>query len=134
MTEITYKLKTPESGVLVDLYNVEGYKNVIFIEVGDYFYVEKQDSSIEPEDSYTTASENNTLAFFRLWLEKSGIVSREEMVSLLKHGNYNIAGLVLLSWMREVFDIDSTISWVKLSEEDWSTVLTILTCNEYVRE
>lgn len=136
MTEEILKLRIPEtSGVLIDLYNVEGYVNVVYVEIGDYFHIEKyDDSNLEPEDSYNTFSRQNSLAFFRIWLENVGRVSKEEMVSLLKYGNYNIAGLVLLSWMREVpdFNLDPTISWVKLSSEDWGTVLTILTCNEYV--
>lgn len=138
MTEEILKLRIPEtSGVLIDLYNVEGYVDVVYVEIGDYFCIEKYDgSNLEPEDSYNTFSRQNSLAFFRIWLENVGRVSKEEMVSLLKYGNYNIAGLVLLSWMREVpdFNLDPTISWVKLSSEDWGTVLTILTCKEYVRE
>lgn len=130
-----YKLNIPDvSGILVDLYNVEGYKDVKYVEVGKYFYIENRESSLEPEDCYNTCERNDSLAFFRIWLENVGIVSKEEMISLLQEGKYNLAGMILLSWMREVFDIDSTISWVKLSEEDWSTILSVLTCNEYVRE
>lgn len=129
----TLKLTFP-NGVLVDLYNSARYVDMIYLSCGEYFstYIRTGNE----EDSYVEANAGDTLAAFRIWLEYRSFIDKEEMIELLLNKSYALAGLVLLSWMREELDnaIDPFISEVRLEDEDWSTVLSILTYDEYVRE
>lgn len=132
MKEI-FKKSLPNGGVLVDLYTSTKYVDMVYVPIGEYYMIYV--SSEVDEDSYVEANEGSTLASFRIWLEHRGLVDKEEMITLLTSKSYALAGLVFLSWMREEWDerVDPYISSVEISAEDWSTILNVLTCNEYVR-
>lgn len=88
-------------------------------------------------NSYNEVQEESrtSLSAFRLWLDFNSVFYTEQMIQLIEQKEYELAGLVLLSWLREEpsFNIDPAVSWVDMSYEDWKTVLHILTCDKWVR-
>lgn len=120
--------------VSANLYGKDVYENRHIVS-GRYFMVAEYRNTLIYK-RYHTVGEQGSISSFRLWLHNNPLFSREQMISLIHQEEYELAGLIFLSWMRneECFgSIDPSINAIEMTKEDWSIVLKILIESESSR-
>lgn len=109
--------------------------DTLYLSSGSYLRVEEYEDGILYNSYCEVPEEDRTsLSAFRLWLDCNSVFYTEQMVQLIEEEEYELAGLILLSWLREEpsFNIDPSVSWVDLAKNNWDLLLDLLTANEWV--
>ena len=109
--------------------------DTLYLSSGSYLRVDEYGDGILYRSYCEVPEEDRTsLSAFRLWLDFNSVFYTEQLIQLIEQKEYELAGLVLLSWLREEpsFSIDQSVSWVDLAQNDWDLLLDLLTTNEWV--